>query len=213
MIVNIQTSWKDSNEHKACLLAGLECRVSEQLPHDAIGIGSVEYCRSLRSWPACDPYPDWLPWGRKIYRDHAPKIPLFYKPADVPKRFTGGVMETEPGGIWIASEIVTFIQEWRAYVINGFVRGVFCYSDFEQDYAPDFPWAIPGNVTAAIDFGITPDGRILPVEVNDPYAIGWYGRLSQYQLYADFVTAGWESMLARHRGEHESNQKRKRSNS
>ena len=178
-IVNIQTSWKNSNEHLACSLGGLRCYVLDVLTPEAIGIGSVEYCRSAHPWPACDPYPDWLPWGREIYRGIAPRKPLFYKPADIPKRFASAVMAEPPDhGPWVATEPVEFVAEWRAYVVAGKVLGVFCYSDFEQEYSLEFPWKIPETVTAAIDFGITVNRGILPVEVNDPYAIGWYGSLS-----------------------------------
>jgi hypothetical protein len=124
---------------------------------------------------------------------------LFYKPADIPKRFDSAVMSRPPKGRWVASEIVEFRDEWRAYIAKGKVLGVFCYSNFEKEDAPTFPWAIPKTITAAVDFGITVDGRVLPVEVNDPYAIGWYGSLSQYQVYAEFVAAGWQTMLARSR--------------
>jgi len=197
-IANIQTTWKDSDEHKACSLGGLRCVVSESLQPNAVGVGSVEYCRAAHPWPSCDPYPDWLPWGRKIYKGDAPQGAMFYKPADVPKRFASAVMDAPPSGLWVASEPVEFVAEWRAYVVAGKVLASFCYSDFEIDYSPDFPWKIPDTVTAAVDFGLTVDRGIVPVEVNDPYAIGWYGRLSQYQIYTDFVVAGWQSMLAMH---------------
>ena len=193
--VNIQPSWEDSDEHKACCLAGLHCIVSESLQEDAIGIGSVEYCRQGHPWPACDPYPNWLPWGRNIYRNNAPKRPLFYKPADTPKRFASTILADPPPGSWVASEVVEFVTEWRSYIVNGRVLATFCYSDFDNDYSPEFPWEIPATITAAVDFGLTVDGKVMPVEVNSPYAIGWYGTLSQYQIYADFVVAGWRAML------------------
>jgi hypothetical protein len=195
-LVNIQPSWRNSDEHMACSLAGLHCKISEFLSPEAIGIGSVEYCRSVYQWPACDPYPDWLPWGREIYRDNVPQKPLFYKPADIPKRFLSSIMASPPAGEWIASEIVEFVSEYRAYIVKGTVLGVYCYSDFETENKPiPFPWIIPSNVTAGIDFGLTKNGDILPVEVNSPYAIGWYGSLAQYQIYVDFIVAGWEAML------------------
>lgn len=196
---SIQPDWVNSDEHLACSIGGIRCVVSEILQPNTIGIGSVEYCRSIHHWPACDPYPDWLSWGRKIYRDTAPKARLFYKPADIPKRFQSAIMDTPPNGDWVASEIVHFTMEWRAYVVRGKVLGVFCYSDLghDNDLPPEyFPWDIPGSVTATLDFGLTRDNRLLPVEVNDPYAVGWYGTLSQYQIYRDFVVAGWEKMEA-----------------
>lgn len=196
-IFNISPDWLNSNEHICCSLAGNKCIVSAILDKNAIGIGSVEYCRSIYAWSACNPYPDWLNWGRKIYTTITKQAePLFYKPADVPKRFESKIMNTPPSGKWIASEIVEFIKEWRAYVISGKVVAVYCYSDFDDETNIKFPWKLP-NITAAIDFGLTSDGKILPVEVNDPYAIGWYGSVSDYRIYADFVKAGWKVMLER----------------
>jgi hypothetical protein len=194
LLASVQPDWNGSDEHQACSLGGIRCVVSEALQPGPIGIGSVEYCRSLHHWPACDPYPDWLEWGRKIYRGTAPvKTRLFYKPADVPKRFVSGVMDNPPDGDWVASGVVEFVKEWRAYIVAGKVLGVFCYSDFNGEHI-SFPWDVPVTTTAAIDFGLTSDGRMLPVEVNDPYAIGWYGKLSQYKIYAEFLIAGWEWM-------------------
>lgn len=199
MVANIEPTWKNSDEHKACALAGLRCLVTDNPSQVAVLIGSVAYCRSIHPWPACDPYPAWLPMGRLICRGGvAPTGAAFYKPADVPKQFASSVMVEPPSVPWVSSEPVEFVTEWRAYVVHGKVLGVFCYSDFEQENVPDFPWPIPEDVTAAIDFGLTADRGIIPVEVNDPYAIGWYGKLSQYRIYADFVVAGWQSMLTRY---------------
>jgi len=198
MIVNVEPSWENSDEHKALALAGLKCKLIYDPDPEAILIGSVKYCRKLHPWPACDPYPDWIrPMGRRIYRDFAPPGPLFYKPADIPKRFASEILSEPAPWPWVASEILDFVAEWRAYVVDGQILGIFCYSDFERDYSPAFPWTIPETITAAIDFGLNVDGRFLLVEVNDPYAIGWYGKLSQYQIYADFIVAGWQSMLRR----------------
>jgi len=194
LIASVQPDWDGSDEHQACSLGGIRCVVSETLQPGTIGIGSVEYCRSIRHWPACDPYPGWLEWGRKIYRRTVPEeTRLFYKPADVPKRFVSGVMDNPPDGDWVASEVVEFVREWRVYIVAGKALGIFCYSDFNGEYT-SFPFDIPKTITAAIDFGLTSDDRILPVEVNDPYAIGWYGKLSQYKIYAEFVIAGWRRM-------------------
>jgi len=102
-------------------------------------------------------------------------------------------MDNPPDGDWVASEVVEFVREWRVYIVAGKALGIFCYSDFNGEYT-SFPFDIPKTITAAIDFGLTSDDRILPVEVNDPYAIGWYGKLSQYKIYAEFVIAGWRRM-------------------
>lgn len=55
-IANIEPSWRDSDEHKACSLGGIRCIVTDNPASDAILIGSVGYCRSVHPWPACDPY-------------------------------------------------------------------------------------------------------------------------------------------------------------
>lgn len=192
--VSLEPSWLNTHESRCLRLYGCRVTVSEEPLKDAVCLGSVPYCRMLFGWPACDPYPDWLPWGRRIFRAGDPGR-AFYKPADVPKRFESGVMECPPTGKWVASEIISFKEEHRAYVRDGKVVAVHPYEGTENP-VQEFPWKIPGGITAAIDFGTLMDGRILPVEVNDPYALGWYGSLADYRVYAEFVRAGWEYMLS-----------------
>lgn len=198
--VNVEPSWKNSDEHQALSLGGLKCVVSEELTEGAIGLGSVEYCRSLYKWTACNPYTLFAPWKyAPLWRntDPVPSIPLFYKPADIPKRFKSSVMDKPPEGEWWATMPVKFTKEWRAYVVDGEVLGVYCYSSFDEKEVPEFPWKIHGNnITAAIDFGLIEDRHFELVEVNDPYAIGRYGSLSEYKIYTDFVVAGWSAMIS-----------------
>jgi hypothetical protein len=196
MIINVEETWKDSPEHMCCLLYGLKCSITKELSPDAIGIGSVEYCRKLHNWAACDPYPDWLCWGRGIYKKDVShfKVPLFYKPSDIPKRFKSSILSSPPKTPYYASDVIHFKNEFRAYIVNGKVLKICCYSNFDTTDKINFPWIIPSDITAAVDFGMTNFG-ILPIEVNDPYSVGWYGSLSDYKIYAEFVIAGWNKMI------------------
>ena len=195
--VSVEPSWWCTHESR-CLLASGCSLVQANIPREGmVCLGSVGYCRMHSKWPACDPYPEWLPWGRKIYREGNPGE-AFYKPTDVPKRIISQVRKCPPSGRWAASEIVQFVEEHRAYVLGGYPVALHPYDGTEKPYTR-FPWAIPKKLTAAIDFGIAADGRVLPIEVNDPYAIGWYGPLTDYKIYTEFVLAGWEHMCSTHK--------------
>lgn len=119
----------------------------------------------------------------------------FYSPSDVPKRFTSEVKKCPPSGRWVASEIVQFFQEFRAYILHGKV--VLCAPYLgTEDAAPAFPWAaeVPKGLCAAIDYGYVADGRLLPIEVGDPYSCGWYGNLSEHAIFTAFLLDGWAWM-------------------
>ena len=193
-MISVQPTWYNTNEHRCCVLAGLPWKVFDKIQPDSVGLGSVLFCRELAQWPACDPYPDWLPWGREIYKSSVPEGSFFYKPMTYAKEHFSCIRQSPPDYPWVASEIKFFVHEWRAYVVQGKVLRVYCYSDFDDDTVHEFPWKVPDNITAAIDFGLTNDGKLLPVEVNDPYSIGWYGSTMDWGVYSTFVVKGWEYM-------------------
>ena len=90
---------------------------------------------------------------------------------------------------------MAFTNEWRFYVAEGRVLAAFWYSGVDEDKpAPSIsvPW--PSGYCGAVDFGELEDGRVALVEAQHPFACGWYGRLSEGSIYAQWITAGWNYM-------------------
>lgn len=130
---------------------------------------------------------------------------IFIKPRGFLKQFTGRVIKSTADligtssyeidtPIWV-SEQVSFIAEWRVFVRYNEVLGVRPYKgDWRCNYDfriiekavkafKDAPYAY------AIDFGLTTDGRMLIVEVNEGYSIGSYGLF--YVDYAKLIATRW----------------------
>lgn len=136
-------------------------------------------------------------------------VPVFIKPRDIGKQFTGYIVREFRDLIEtssfpdetpvIASEVVNFVTEYRTFVLNGRLLSSKHYKgDFRR--IPDFAVieaAVARFVTCpvsyGIDFGLTDDGRTLLVEVNDAYSLGCYG-LSP-TAYARMIRARWEQMI------------------
>ncbi|QDV38736.1 ATP-grasp domain-containing protein [Tautonia plasticadhaerens] len=172
-----------------------------------IVVGSVKFVRRALGRLGVETAPlDYPPrlrgyLGRKIWqttwsvvrsRIDDPGIPVFVKPVEQDKAFTGYVVSAFrdlihtarwPGEmkLW-ASEILSFASEWRFFVRRGEVVGVghykgdpLRYPDASvvraaiDDYAPGVP------VTFGIDFGVAEVGGTYLVEVNDGFLLGCLG--------------------------------------
>ena len=159
--------------------------------------------------------------GRECWRttqrevQEAGRFPLFVKPYEEAKIFTGRVV-TDADDLkrllapqegfpvvtddfpLLAQEPVTFLSEWRVFVVRGAVVGV-------SHYAGDalvFP--APGVIRVTLgayqnapagysaDFGVTDDGRTLLVETNDGYSLGHGGLVAN--TYAELLRARWDKM-------------------
>lgn len=100
--------------------------------------------------------------------------------------------------VWV-SEPVRFVSEYRAYVNQGEVLGVGCYST-EDSATPDLRviWEAarlladtPGTPLAyAFDWGVLEDGTTALVEMNDGWAIGLYDGVTRRQ-YFELLEARW----------------------
>ncbi len=113
--------------------------------------------------------------------------------------------------VW-ASDPVSFISEYRCFVMGGEVLGV---RPYKGDWSA-FPdpsvirdmasvlarsgigpgpggAAVPAPAALAIDVGVTAPGRTALVEVNDSFALGSYGLDSV--LYARMISARWMEMV------------------
>jgi len=160
--------------------------------------------------------------GRECWRTtpaevrKARRFPVFLKPYEDAKAFTGrvvntaGEMEALPAlrpnfpaltddFPLLASEPVVFQSEWRVFVLRGRVLGV-------SHYAGDallFPTA--GTIRRALgafsgapagysaDFGVADDGRTLLVEINDGYSLGCGALVAN--LYAELLEARWDEIV------------------
>ncbi|TYQ31110.1 ATP-grasp domain-containing protein [Pseudanabaena sp. UWO310] len=140
-------------------------------------------------------------------------LAMFVKPATRRKRFTGCVFESEydmsqvyavsrQEKVW-CSEVVTWLSEYRIYVVHSEIRSVDHYAgntDIPIDVA-EVHRAIQALDQAgesyagyAIDFGVLDSGQTALVEMNDGFAIGAYSIDSKN--YTDMIWARWEELLA-----------------
>ncbi len=130
---------------------------------------------------------------------------IFIKPRKETKRFRGTVLDetydlVKLGGlvndieIW-CSEKIAFLSEWRAYVLDGEVLGLYPYKGDWQLF-PDadiITKAVKAYTKAprgyAIDFGVDDNHRTLLVEVNDGYGLNNYGLPAEQ--YCKILSARW----------------------
>lgn len=176
----------------------------ENPEEEYIVIGSIGWIESYFEKPIKPDYyleflKDWF--GRKIWETD--KWPIgervFIKPSDKYKKFNGfvtnGSYKGKKRGPYICSEIIDFVDEWRYYVANGEIVFSAWYSGKNENaLAPKLNIEWPKDYCGAVDFGLTKDGRILLVEAQHPYGIGWYGKTSDHKQFAEWSIAGWRYM-------------------
>lgn len=136
----------------------------------------------------------WMSTWDKIHRQlkAAPMDPVFVKPLKAAKAFTGYVVanleDLEPTihlsahMELLVSECVDFVTEWRYFVHKQEIVGIAHYqgdcllplnSQVIRQAVKDYEREAP--IAYSIDFGLTKDGRMLLIEVNDALALGCYG--------------------------------------
>jgi hypothetical protein len=181
---------------------------AENPDEEYIVIGSIGWIESYLGFqPKPDYYPEFLSewFGREIWETD--KWPLnqrvFIKPSDKYKRFNGlitnGGYRGKKKPPYICSTTVKFEDEWRYYIANGKVifsawyQGKNKYVE-EPTPAPVLDIDYPSDYCGAVDFGRTDDGRILLVEAQHPYGIGWYGKTSDHKEFIEWSIAGWRYM-------------------
>jgi len=176
-------------------------------PADYVPCGSVEWCElSLGYHVKPNYYPGWL--SSYLHRNvwETDKWPLgkkvFIKPSDRYKRFTGfcttGTYKKKKKPPFICSDIVSFVNEWRYYISNGKVLcGEWYWGD--EVNTPDAPSIdnikFPEGFCGAVDFGFFDIGKPMAfalIEVQHPFACGWYGQ--KHELYLQWLVDGWKYM-------------------
>ncbi|WP_395748036.1 ATP-grasp domain-containing protein [Prosthecobacter sp.] len=158
--------------------------------------------------------------GRRCWRSTIGDIrregvfPIFLKPFEDTKRFTGFVAQREadidaipthegdepltPDYVVLAQEPVNFRSEWRTFVLRGRVVGtalhtgdplLFPNAQIIRQTVAAYEPPLAGY---SADFGVTDDGRTLLIEINEGYSLG-SGHLKANQ-YADLLRSRWEEM-------------------
>lgn len=148
---------------------------------------------------------------REIFAEGYLKNPIFIKPKDKLKRFTGFVLETvddlanckgagNQTKVW-CSEPVVFIDEFRCYFKRGAKPVIGCYKeDFNESnrikvqqflnsliLGREFPDAF------ALDLGILSTGEVTLVEMNDAFSLGLYkGCIPSF--YAKCLIERWNEL-------------------
>jgi hypothetical protein len=139
---------------------------------------------------------------------------LFIKPANDDKQFTGFIckhkedrwnprisaMENDALLAW--SEVVTFITEFRVYVLNGRIQNVSRYRGPVDKY-PDMKVVremvdaySDAPIAYGLDVGVTSSARTLLVEVNEALALSNYGLAPT--LHAKMVASRWFEIMGDH---------------
>jgi hypothetical protein len=96
------------------------------------------------------------------------------------------------------SDVVSFISEYRAFVLDGKILDVRRYNgDWSKAPSRDVVEAAVRAYTGsprayALDFGVTSEGQTLLVEANDGFALGSYGLPPEG--YARMIEARWEEI-------------------
>ncbi len=176
---------------------------ASEIPDGWIPVGNAPWCEALFGRVMKpDYYPDFLSrfLHRKVWQTNTWPLGhrVFIKPADQHKRFTGfvttGTYKRKRRGPYWCSEIVHFKNEWRYYVQAGSVVAAHRYSGDEQNtpVAPVIDVSWPKGWCGTGDFGEFDDGRIALVEAHPPFAVGWYGTLSNNAVYAKWLSHGWQ---------------------
>lgn len=159
-------------------------------PRECLHVGSVEFVESVLGSMRPDFYPEWTraAWHRSIERRR-----VFLKSAERYKAREAWVGEVH------ISEPVEFVDEWRHYCAGGTSLCSWWYAGSEETcesdpHGPELPFELPPGFCGAVDVGRLADGRVALVEVQHPYAIGWYGDREDNAKYAEFLVRGWASM-------------------
>jgi len=184
-------------------------------------IGSVEFtehilARLARTVPGQITYPDDLRHflGREVRTGVFSNADgnEFVKPRISTKEFNGAIKaavseRVDPFAIVYISEFVPFREEWRVYVYDGAIMGMSRYDNFDTepqleravfDMAMDMvgEWR-DAPIAYTLDIGHIGDRKLLLVEVNDAWALGWYpwGDMT-FPNYWEMITARWQQIIS-----------------
>lgn len=134
----------------------------------------------------------------------------FVKPLLDIKFFTGALRRditeaiSDDYPVWI-SEPVSFLCEWRYYILNSQIVGAGRYDDGEDDCpepdlrlvqrAVDVMCETGAPAGYALDFGVLHDGQTALVEANDGWALGFYRGSCSPSDYAALLHTRWQEIV------------------
>jgi len=110
--------------------------------------------------------------------------------------------------VWFQKPI-KFVAEWRCYIMDGELQGYTRYDDNEAEFPFSANYVTPFllelnreftdrkmPVSYGLDIGLLENGRILFIEINDAWALGYYPKnsISQY-TYATMLHSRWNQIL------------------
>jgi hypothetical protein len=138
-------------------------------------------------------------------------IPVFAKPKEQSKRFTGRVFEYETDfyllhGISrkidvICTDVIKWLSEYRVYISNSRILGIHQYSGKEipidesvvEHAIACMDKAEESVAGYALDFGVIESGETALVEFNDGFALGNYGL--DKKEYTELLLARWQELI------------------
>ena len=159
---------------------------------------------------------------KELFEEGYLKNPIFIKPKDNLKRFTGFILESiddlsnckgagNQTKIW-CSEPVTFTSEFRCYRRHFGACTVMSFGSFKKNFdkdaylkVADFITKLPFEATkelpvaCALDFGILSTGDVALIEVNDAFSLGLYdGCIKTDEVYkahyCDCLIERWKEL-------------------
>src|SRR5690606_36946193 len=136
------------------------------------------------------------------------RVPIFAKPKDRKKRFTGRVFRSAANLAYLegasqqtaifCSEVVEWVSEYRVFVIRGEIVGI---KHYQGDADKNIDDAVVESAIAqleesgettiayAVDFGLLATGQTAVVEWNDGFSLGSYGL--DKAIYTDLLITRW----------------------
>ena len=182
-------------------------------------VGRTNYCdypESLREYLLRNVWPSTMKALRdEIYISGFLDKPVFVKPRDNLKRFTGFICESvdditqnaKGAGnnvkIWY-SDVIHFTSEYRCPIVNGKLRGCYHYSNHNPYDYIKYRKALfetvqkmadenkEGNSAYCLDVGITNKGEIALIEMTDGFSFGKYGMSDE--LLAEILITRWSEL-------------------
>jgi hypothetical protein len=190
-----------------------------EYPNLAFAFGSIAFVsRALEAvgsrLPLPDPYPADLSQflGRHIKKANRKELvyaerPFFVKTANFFKGVSMVVrdgldfLQVPDGEALYVSETVSFVAEYRVYIIDGQRRGpACCYRkgepeglELDETLVNNAVRMLPENTSCVYDFGVLSDGRTVLVERNEGFSVGRYTPFD-ISSYVDLLMARWQQL-------------------
>lgn len=140
--------------------------------------------------------------------------PIFVKPLEHHKLFSGMIIKENGENLHkisyydkntpvIFSDVLTFISEWRLFVMEDQIVYGSCYN---KNFKLNPDWAICDDIVSkmktiqgrpiaySLDVAITDNNETVIIELNDSYALGSFGLSSN--LYAEMILKRWGQLTS-----------------